>query len=1208
MKFTDLRIEGFGIWTGLELPALSSGLNVYYGPNEAGKTTILEFTRGMLYGFTPDRRSRYLPPLRSSLGGGTLGIQTAGGGYRITRMDRSEFPLGDVSLVGPHGTTDSEAQLRELLGEVDEPIFRNVFAVGLDELQAIRSLDGASAARLLYDLSTGLDRVSLADVSRELETSRSRLLATDERPSQITDLITQRDKLTAELDELGTLTRRHWHLAGDRERLAEAIARAEAELTDIERQSKLVELAIAVADRWQARAALNEQLATHLPSGAFPPDAIARMQQIKSRRAAAELRLKKIVRRRRRLRDEIAAIEINESLWKHAPRIQALAENEAWIGTAEQQVRDAQAAVDELEALHKANGHVATNGGGPINAVPSPTAKTADSKSDKLLAATSREAASAHVAHRTLVALRKPAVELRRATRAAKAERVAIVQAQAQAKGQLADLEKSLADSGQTDLKAAVEKTGEQAALLRRRVQLEDRLDRMSRHRADLEEQSHELLEKQILPTWILASLGGVFVLGVLMLLAGLFLPSVPGGWPLALLGLLAFGAAAAAKWFLENAVAQNLEATRKQLTLLDAQTQQANNERDALDAELPAGGGSLTSRLQTAEAALAKLEQLMPLEAQRGAADQTVQSADHRATQARDTLKAAHRRWQAALVAAGLSPKFTPSQIAQLIRHHSGRAKSEQQLREAREERDKRIRELTSLTSRIEPLFLDAGVKPDSPRASEQLRQLRRLVTEQESLIGKRDGLVKKQRHYRRLKIKTARALRRLERHRLGLLRFAQVVDEAEFVRRATERAQLDELHRRRELLDREVATACAGVCSEADVSLLLAPAARQHLSEQRTQMSQRLHGARATLGSLFEQRGQFNEQLKHLSDDGRIGRRRLELGIVQQRLAEAIHNWQVLAVTGSLLHSIRLHYERERQPETLREASVYLSRLTAGRYTRVWTPMEEDILRVDDASGATLPVEVLSRGTREQLFLSLRLALANSYGKRGATMPLVLDDVLVNFDEDRAKLAAETLCDFAAAGHQMLLFTCHEHLAAMFKRLGADVRRLPSNSDLGDLPEPQWTAPLQLPPEAQEFEPPRRRKPRATKPPMAEPAIVEFDPPVLIEQEEPIYVAPPDATPVTTVISPPLAVKFPEPFPAAEPIVADLLPPEPVELAPRRALARRHRADLPHRRAAMRGMRHRWSAEEFDGELEDRVATPPQRTDDDQTASYEI
>ncbi len=69
MKIANLDVEGYGVWTGLRIEHFSDALNVFYGPNEAGKTTLLQFIRSMLYGFSPQRR-RYLPPMRGGRGGG----------------------------------------------------------------------------------------------------------------------------------------------------------------------------------------------------------------------------------------------------------------------------------------------------------------------------------------------------------------------------------------------------------------------------------------------------------------------------------------------------------------------------------------------------------------------------------------------------------------------------------------------------------------------------------------------------------------------------------------------------------------------------------------------------------------------------------------------------------------------------------------------------------------------------------------------------------------------------------------------------------------------------------------------------------------------------------------------------------------------------------------------------------------------------------
>ncbi|MCH7753447.1 MAG: hypothetical protein IH898_15015 [Planctomycetes bacterium] len=103
---------------------------------------------------------------------------------------------------------------------------------------------------------------------------------------------------------------------------------------------------------------------------------------------------------------------------------------------------------------------------------------------------------------------------------------------------------------------------------------------------------------------------------------------------------------------------------------------------------------------------------------------------------------------------------------------------------------------------------------------------------------------------------------------------------------------------------------------------------------------------------------------------------------------------------------------------------------------------------MRVDDLQGRSYPIEQLSRGTREQLFLAIRLALVEEFTRQGVELPMVLDDVLVNFDAVRAQRAAEVLCDFAAGGHQLLVFTCHEHVWQMFQGVDADCRRLPGRS----------------------------------------------------------------------------------------------------------------------------------------------------------------
>ena len=202
----------------------------------------------------------------------------------------------------------------------------------------------------------------------------------------------------------------------------------------------------------------------------------------------------------------------------------------------------------------------------------------------------------------------------------------------------------------------------------------------------------------------------------------------------------------------------------------------------------------------------------------------------------------------------------------------------------------------------------------------------------------------------------------------------------------------------------------------------------------------------------------------------------------------------WRRHATVNRVLERIRADYEAHRQPETLGEASRYLEKLTAGQYKRIWTPLSNDILLVDTAGGESLPVEVLSRGTREQLYLSVRLALVATFARRGVNLPMVLDDVLVNFDIERTRRAAEVLCEFAAAGHQVFLFTCHEHMWEIFKDQKADCRRLPRRNGL---PEPPVVATPQAEVEPVELPEPKpvKKTPRRQRVPVE---VVEEEPSV--------------------------------------------------------------------------------------------------------------
>ena len=1023
MKITHLDIEGYGVWSGLQVERFCDALNVFYGPNEAGKTTLLQFIRSMLYGFSPSRQ-RYLPPVHGGRPGGTLDVDGPHGRFQISRFDSTDDPPGEhLTLTAPDGTRQGEHFVKVLLSNVDEAVFNNVFAVGLSEIQELATLSDTEAAALLYNITAGLDRVSLVEVLQELEASRNRVLDADGRPCQVLQLLAEYEKVRAEIEELGSVNHRYNHLAAERDQLHAEVTQLEEEANRIERLARVTDLALAVRDPWTRRAALDEQLAALGSPRSVPEGAIERLDLFNARLGKRQQRIERLAELRETLRREFSELAVNDSLWRQAARIEAFKEQTAWIDPLQEQIGELEADVGRVTADLAAEGEQLGLGAKP--------------------------AVMPELSGKRLASLRSPAKQLRGERRRLNEAKQAAAHAVESAKTLGEQIDSSLRSRGRYDLTAALDQAGTLVSQLRRRVQLDERLDQLTRHQKELEEQQRDAADRPSLPRGAVIGLLGMFVLGAAMVLAGLFLLITnSGGLSLASVGLILCGISGFGKMYFEHSGTVQHEMLQRQLGTLQTQLQQVAGERDALDAQLPRGGGPMAARLQTAEAELAVLEELAPLDTRRTAARQEAETAGRRVHETEDSLKIARRRWREALAAAGLPETIDPQQAKRLVHRADRIVEMQRRLNERQEELARRRKEFDSFAARISQLAADAGVSLASEKLSAQLQELADAAARQEAAVERREAIRREGRAIRAAQAKHEESVSRLKHRRRALFLETGVKDEQEFRQRVLEAARTETLRAERDKLAGDIAAAFGAQCSEDAVRRQFESHSPAQLELRGNELRQQSTGVQSQLRGLLERRGRLSEQMDALVADKRLASRRLDLAVLEKRLTDAVHCWQVLAAACRTLDIIRDTYQRHRQPETLQEASGYLERLTQGHYVRVWTPLGEHSLRVDDAEGHSLPVEALSRGTREQLFLGLRLALASSYARRGAPLPLVLDDVLVNFDAERASAAASVLRDFAAAGHQLLVFTCHEHLLKMFKSLHVPVSSLPSNA----------------------------------------------------------------------------------------------------------------------------------------------------------------
>lgn len=171
----------------------------------------------------------------------------------------------------------------------------------------------------------------------------------------------------------------------------------------------------------------------------------------------------------------------------------------------------------------------------------------------------------------------------------------------------------------------------------------------------------------------------------------------------------------------------------------------------------------------------------------------------------------------------------------------------------------------------------------------------------------------------------------------------------------------------------------------------------------------------------------------LQAVEQSDEVARLALDVAALEARLDVALRDYLETSAARMLVRRTLRRYEEERQPAVLERAGEHFSRVTGGRYVRVLVdPADGPIpaIQVIEAGGARLDAHVLSRGTIDQLYLCLRLALAEIYAARAVALPIVLDDVLVNFDPARTTAMAAEVAE-TAVHHQVVAFTCHPHMA---------------------------------------------------------------------------------------------------------------------------------------------------------------------------------
>ncbi|MDQ3688612.1 MAG: AAA family ATPase [Chloroflexota bacterium] len=984
MRIDRIELDGFGRFHDAHW-SLGPGLTVILGDNEAGKTTFLNGLRALLFGFEATREGRtWYPAFAGGRRGGRLVLTTAAEERWVVERHGERGGGGALAVRAPNGNQGGQETLDRLLRGADRDLFTNIFAFGLGELQDLHTLSTTGVRGRIYGAGAGLGGTSAVDLERDLRGELRETFVPSGTKPPLNTLLVRIERLRGEIAELSSQPADYEVAHRERDGLEARSAGLRDEVRGArERMARLGHLR-------QAAPILAElgEIERELVAGDSTLDLLSHdVAVILDRRLvdldAANRALRTIDEELDDARRECETVRVDRAVLDAADAIAAARDASLARSAARDRRRDLSA--DEVRQAAIVAEQVAKVGGWEEarllaldDSIPSIQA-TRDA--EERLARTRAEAGGSEARWR------------------AAAQDLLSREREVVAASSLGDVDARRAALREID----VLRGREEAA------------------RAPATSPAARGFNSRML-----------VVVAALLAMAG-FVVGLSVGQPLA--GAVGGAALGVALIALVTVFAPrpsgdsppDLTALRRELL------ERAGLAPGATDAEI----ATLADELATARARsdLAQ-ERALAVEHRRDG----VRRFERERDDAVNGLHAAEEAWGAWLAERGMGDGLAPAAAREMLGAAGiarGAAKERERLSALMVVAD---REEAEHAARTDALFAGLGVGPvrgDDERAAAVL-----------ALADRLERARTDERHARELEIR----IRNLEERRTPAAE--DVVARGEAVEQhlsangsltpdALRQRDISAVERRAQRVrSRELRSELAGIAGSPEAIDDLATESRQTdgaaVEAQLGEAAAEVDRIEAEQAEVRARIGELSARIRQLEAAEELGTKRQELAVAEGTAAALARDWAVRAVTLHLLEETRQRYERERQPDVVRAAEAHFSRFTAGRYARIVAPPGDSSVRVETEGGEGRVTDELSRGTAEQLYLALRFGLIEEFARHAEPLPVVMDDILVNFDVDRASRAAGTIRDLATR-HQVIYFTCHAWTAELLDPEGA-------------------------------------------------------------------------------------------------------------------------------------------------------------------------
>ena len=1017
MRLKKLYIDGFGLYHAREFET-TAAVTVFHGPNEAGKSTFIEFIRTVLFGFPRQNDKDYTPPLAGGEHGGRLEIVSDDAKrYTFERYRGGRSRGTRFTVVNDTNQSVSDDVIETLRAHQSRDAFKEIHAFNLDHLAGLGTGDDISGR--IYSAGTGAARLSGA--LKELGTRQDKLFTPGGKKQEIPKILFELEQLEKELRAVEKEAAHYTEKTRRRDELGDEIADAVTQQEQLQNVKHEKGLLKSLWPQWTELQELEGQLSKLPVYKQFPENPTPRLDALEQRVREATDRVQRLKQEKEKLKQRLAAQITGEEL----------AEKDAGackeIGNGLTDYRKSCAALEKQKANLDNNEQVLEDERAELGLV-----WTDDRVNQFDISIAVRD--SIEQWKRKLEKFHSDCADLSRDTE---------------------KIESKTADSERKVEHATSKVLGHPCAHLV--DTLDDDLSSLEKAiqacvayeavKTQFEDVTGSAISAVAVPTW-------QKVLGVVVI-AGLGLVGARSGLDLSWTTVATYGAAIVfaliALYALSSRFMGGEDAVSHRVRNKVMETQSVYwktlKPLEHHFTEPESVGMSALTQLER------KLDELKTLKA-----DLAVKTLDHdvdkkerdKITKQLDDKRTEHQAeksaWEKWLKENAFPDVLTPEAALTLLtgvkqlRDHLGifrdlrrRVNAIQKQIDAYErlvgsvaERHKHAvpsfeaeaTDTVVMADRVQDVFTSATTaianrRRSEEEAQERMAELEGAPAQLAGTVAERDSFIAK----------------------------GGTTDPEEFRHRARVYQEREELERAVDAKKRELRAPWDGRYDDGTLSKMFSGTTKERIDREVENVTGQLGDIERSLDQKKEERGRVLNEIGQLEVDERASELRLTREALREELQDCAQEWAVVTMAKSLLDRARSKHEAERQPDVVKYAKKWFAQMTGQRYPNLFVEIGGDrTVVVEDNTGSRKTDVELSRGTREQLYLSLRFGLIQTLGQQNEKLPVIVDEVLVNSDKTRAAAAVDGFVELSKT-NQVLVLTCHDWMVDLFNNATSDI-----------------------------------------------------------------------------------------------------------------------------------------------------------------------